>query len=57
MSKKMGRPPATNPKDVNIKIRVESATNAKLVAYAEKHNISRTEVIRRGIKLVLDSEK
>lgn len=53
MSPRTGRPKSDNPKDVDIKVRVDAATNRRLIIYAEQHNVSRTEVIRRGIELVL----
>ncbi len=57
MSPKTGRPKSDNPKCINIKVRIDNEMNRKLVEYALKHNVSRTEVIRKGIKLVLDSDK
>lgn len=56
MSPRTGRPKSNNPKDVDIKVRVDSETNRRLVTFAEEHNISRTEVIRRGIELVLQEK-
>ena len=53
MTPRTGRPKIDNPKSHDIKIRVDEATNSALIKYAEKENISRTEVIRRGIDLVL----
>lgn len=57
MSPRTGRPKSGNPKCIDIKVRIDSQMNKEIVEYAEKHNISRTEVIRKGIKLVLDSDK
>ena len=57
MSPKTGRPKSDNPKCIDIKVRIDNEMNRKLVEYALKHNVSRTEVIRKGIKLVLDSDK
>ncbi len=57
MSPRTGRPKSENPKCIDIKVRIDSEMNKELVEYATKHNISRTEVIRKGIKLVLDSDK
>ncbi|SUP42211.1 Uncharacterised protein [Veillonella criceti] len=57
MSPKIGRPKSDNPKSIDIKVRVDKDTNDKLVEFANKHSISRTEVIRRGIDLVLSSDK
>ncbi len=57
MSPKTGRPKSDNPKCVDIKVRIDNEMNKKLIEYALKHNVSRTEVIRKGIELVLDSDK
>lgn len=57
MSPKTGRPKSDNPKCVDIKVRIDNEMNKKLIEYAFKHNVSRTEVIRKGIELVLDSDK
>lgn len=54
---KIGRPKSDNPKDLSIKIRIDKKTNDRLVEYANKYSISRTEVIRKGIDLVLAEEK
>lgn len=55
-SPKIGRPKSDNPKNIDIKVRVDENTNQRLVAFANKYGIARAEVIRRGIDLVL-SEK
>ena len=57
ISPRTGRPKSENPKSIDIKVRIDDEMNKKLIEYAAKHNISRTEVIRTGIKMVLDSEK
>lgn len=57
MSPRTGRPKSDNPKSIDIKVRVDNEMNRKIIEYAKKHNISRTEVIRNGIKMILDSEK
>lgn len=57
MSPKTGRPKSDNPKCIDIKVRIDNEMNKKLIEYALKHNVSRTEVIRKGIELVLDSDK
>lgn len=53
----MGRPKSDNPKIVDVKVRVDKNMNERLIKYAQKHNITRTEVIRKGIVLILDSDK
>lgn len=57
MSPKTGRPKSDNTKCIDIKVRIDNEMNKKLIEYALKHNVSRTEVIRKGIELVLDSDK
>lgn len=56
MSPRMGRPKSDNPKDIDLKIRIDKETNEKLLAYCEKHGITRTEAIRQGIHLVLSQK-
>ena len=56
MSPRTGRPKSDNPKDVDIKVRVDSETNQRLIMFAEEHNLTRTEVIRRGIEMVLQKK-
>lgn len=46
-----------NPKVHDIKVRVDEKTNQAIIRYAEKHNIARTEAIRRAIDMLLSSEK
>ena len=57
MSPRTGRPKSDNPLSVDIKVRVNRETNDKLIEYCEKYGVSRTEVIRKGIDLVLKNEK
>ena len=53
MCPKIGRPKAVNPKDIDIKVRVDKATNEKLLEYADKYNITRAEAVRCGIDMLL----
>ena len=53
----MGRPKSDNPKDVDIKVRVDGETNQKLLEYCEQHGITRAEAIRQGIHLVIGKKK
>lgn len=54
MSAKMGRPlKSSKPLNVDIKIRIDEDTNQKLIDYAEKHGLSRTDVVRKGIEKIL----
>lgn len=57
MSPRTGRPKSDNPLNVDVKVRLDSATSEKLEEYCKEHNITRTEAIRRGIHLLLEQEK
>ncbi len=53
MVSRPGRPKAENPKTMEVKARIDKKTNEKLINYCEKHNVSRTDIVRKGISLVL----
>lgn len=57
MCPRTGRPKSKNPKNIDVKVRLDEATNQKLLEYCNKHNITRTEAIRRGIHLLLADGK
>lgn len=57
MSPRTGRPKKENPLNIDVKVRIDKEMDEKIKAYAEKHELSRTEVIRKGIKLILESDK
>lgn len=57
MSPRTGRPKALQPKTIEVKARIDEKTNQKLEAYCKKYNITRTEVVRKGIENVLENEK
>ena len=50
----MGRPPSRNPKQNDIKVRVDDQTHEKLLKYCEEKNISKAEAIRIAINKFLD---
>ena len=54
--KKRGRPFSDNPMDYEVKARIDKATNEKLNAYCEKHGMSKTDVVRKGIDKVIDEK-
>lgn len=56
MSPKTGRPKSENPKDITVKGRIDAQTNERLIAYCEKHDMTVTDVIRKGIDMVLEKE-
>lgn len=57
MSPRTGRPKVQSPKTIEIKARIDKKTNDKLNQYCEKHNVTRTYVVRKGIEKVLGNEK
>ena len=57
MSPRTGRPKATNPKDVDVKVRFDKETHEKLLQYCQMHSITRTEAIRQGVRLLLGRKK
>ena len=57
MSPRTGRPKAENPKEIRFSIRLDIETDAKLQEYCDKHQITRAEAIRKGIKLLLAKKK
>lgn len=56
-STKMGRPKVDNPKTVKYSIRLDSDTENRLVDYCDKKHITKGEAIRRGINLLIDTDK
>ncbi len=52
-NKKMGRP-TDNPKNGQVKIRLDESTETKLIKCTEKLNLTKSDVIRRGIDKVYD---
>lgn len=57
MSPRTGRPKAENPKKNDVKVRLDDKTSKKLDDYCREHSITRAEAIRRGIHLLLATEK
>lgn len=51
MSAKMGRP-TDNPKNINLTIRLDKATNDKLEKCSDELSMTKTDVIKMGIDLV-----
>lgn len=54
--RKMGRPKSDNPKSVEYGVRFDVGTEKELRAYCEKHNLSKGEAIRRGVRLLLEKQ-
>lgn len=57
MSPKTGRPQVEKPLIIEIKARIDKDTNDKLIRYCKDNNVTRTDVVRKGIQLVLQENK
>lgn len=57
MSAKMGRPKSDNPKNIRLEIRLDKDTNEKLENCSNELNLTKTDVIKKGIDLVEKSIK
>lgn len=57
MAPQIGRPRVANPKSVEVKVRFDKDKNREILNYCERNGISRTDMIRQGIDLLLKSEK
>lgn len=57
MSPRTGRPKAEKPKTIEVKARIDVETNRRISEYCKEHGVTRTEVVRKGIDLVLGKEK
>ena len=57
MSPKIGRPQVEKPLTIEIKARIDKDTNDKLIRYCKDNNVTRTDVVRKGIQLVLQENK
>ena len=53
MSPRTGRPKVESPKTVEVKARIDEEMNKQLLEYCKKNNTTRTEVVRKGIELVI----
>lgn len=46
-----------NPKNTTIKVRLDKDTNEKLEFIADKRQLTKSEVIRKGIEIQFEQEK
>ena len=53
MDAKKGRPKVDNPKTIEIKARIDTELNNLLMEYCKENNMTRTDIVRKGIELVL----
>ena len=56
-AKKMGRPPAENPLSEKLQLRVDKSTMQALDECAGKLDTTRSEVVRKGVNLLLETLK
>jgi len=52
---KMGRPKSEFPKQRSLGIRVTEKEYEKLKAYASKHNLTITEILKKGLQLFMEN--
>lgn len=57
MSPRTGRPRIKKPLNVEVKARIDAELNKQLEDYCSQKKTTRTEVVRKGIKLVLGLEE
>ena len=57
MSPRTGRPVVGEKKDVDLKVRISTKENERLIAYSEKRGMTRAEVVREAIAEKLGKEK
>lgn len=57
MSPRTGRPIIGGKKDIDVKVRFDKETHDKLLEYCEQNEVTRTEAIRRGVKLLVSEKK
>ena len=57
MTPKMGRPPIDNPKQHEIRTRVDNTTYLAIEEYCKKENITRSIFLRRAIDMALSIKK
>lgn len=57
MTQKMGRPPIDNPKQHEIRTRVDDSTYLAIEEYCKKENITRSIFLRRAIDMALSIKK
>lgn len=57
LSPRTGRPKSEKPKEIEVKARIDSETDRRLQEYCKAHNKTRTDVVRKGIDLVIGQEK
>ena len=54
---KMGRPKSDDPMNYRFTIRFSNAEQKQLEAYAEKYDLTKAQVIKKGLELLYQQEK
>ena len=57
MSPKTGRPKAENPLVIEVKARIDVKTYENLKDYCKRNNLTKTDVVRKGIEKVLGEKE
>lgn len=56
MSPRTGRPKSEKPLTIEVKARIDIETNKKLIEFCKQSGMTRTDVVREGIKRVLNKK-
>ena len=57
MCPRLGRPKSDNPQNIRFEVRIDKQTQEVLTECAKSLNVSRSEVVKKGIMLGKDSLK
>lgn len=57
MSARMGRPPSSNPKQNDVKVRMDDDLHMRLVSFCQDRGITKAEAIRQAIVAMLEKEQ
>jgi len=52
-----GRPKSENPKEIDIKVRIDRDTNEKLLSYCKLNSINRATAVRNAILSLIKGSK
>ena len=55
--KKMGRPKSDNAKKKVLSIRVPDQLYSQMLAYAEQHKMTTTDIVLKGVEILLSEQK
>ena len=54
---KMGRPKSDNAKKKVLSIRVPDQLYSQMLAYAEQHKMTTTDIVLKGVEILLSEQK